>query len=186
MNDAKEIADLGDRRDSQHKAHEKFRSKTSVVIPKQSFQEGDLVMYRTLSDYNQKRDTFVVIKQIDDMVEIRKMNNQLRMKTYKVKAELLVPIFKNHPCSAPDDSAERENLDASDGKSLPCQNDPMDDTRPGVMKDPKFWEDARQTDSHSESVKAKSSRKAKTKAKMAIADQVLSKLIAIKVEKENK
>ena len=49
MNDAKEIADLGDRRDSQHKAHEKFRSKTSVVIPKQSFQEGDLVMYRTLS-----------------------------------------------------------------------------------------------------------------------------------------
>ena len=193
LDDEKEIEKLGDRRKYQHEAHEKFRSKTSVNIPTQSFKEGDLVMYRSLPDYNKKRDTFVVVKQDGNLVEIRKMSNQLRMKTYKVKVELLVPVFQNSSCSSQgglmDDTRPGEMKDHHPDEvagPFPCQEDPMDDARPGEMKDLNFWEDARQPAVKLKSKSPKSSRRAKARAKMAISEQAMSKLVAIKAEKIKK
>ena len=85
--------DLQTRREKSHLANEKNRMKTRHKIELPEFAPGDIVMYRDLPDYNKPRDTFIVVHQKDDMVTIRKMNNQLRMKTYEVRAELLVLVF---------------------------------------------------------------------------------------------
>lgn len=82
------------RRAKQHEANAKSRGKTSQVIEKIQFDPGDVVMYRDLQDYNKPRDTFIVVEHTSEMVTIRKMTNQLRMKTYEVRPEKLILVFK--------------------------------------------------------------------------------------------
>ena len=99
-------------------------------------------MLRILPNYDKQRDMFVVVDQKEDMVEIRKMNEQLRMRTYHVKASQLIKVFEENqnPLSedgSMDDSRPGGVKDQDDlqeaGASFPCQGDRMDNTRPGEV-----------------------------------------------------
>ena len=93
MTDEEHIKSMEQRREHQHKTNEKFQSKTKTVIDKQVLKPGDVVMHRDLPNFDKPRDTFVVVSQEADMVTVRKMTNQLRMKTYEVRSEKLVLVF---------------------------------------------------------------------------------------------
>ena len=71
---------LKERRSLQHKANEKNKGKTRITVPHQTFQTGDIVMYREMPNLDSPRDTFVVVEDDGGDVMIRKMVKQLRLK----------------------------------------------------------------------------------------------------------
>ena len=107
QNDRELLNKLIDRRKGQHLANEKHNLKHSVTIPEQKFHPGDLVMYRELHSADKKRDTFMVVSQEGNQVTIRKMSEQLRLKTYTVKSQQLIltmsatQLLTQHPPDQP-------------------------------------------------------------------------------------
>ena len=107
LNDSRLMENLQERREIQHRANEKNKSKFRHEVEIKVFKEGDIVMYREMVNLDYPRDTFVVVE--DDgssEVKIRKLSKQLRLKTYSVKREQLVLIFssadlKDHPSLSP-------------------------------------------------------------------------------------
>ena len=91
--DEKTLRDLTLRREKQHEASEKHNSKSRVKIDHIDYHEGDIVMYRDIENYDAGRDTFIVVKDHGDEIEIRKFKKQMRLKTYRVKREQIVLIF---------------------------------------------------------------------------------------------
>ena len=65
-------------------------------------------MYRDIENYDAGRDTFIVVKDHGDEVEIRKFKNQIRLKTYRVKREQIVLIFS--PRSLTDKNSPQPQL----------------------------------------------------------------------------
>ena len=160
-NDLVDISDEGlkkelvERRKEQHMSNEKRQSKSKITVPHQIFNPGDVVMYRDLPDFNKPRDTFVVVSQEGDWVTMRKMSNQLRMKTYQVRREKLVLVFSPKVPRIPD------------GPELP-DTSPQNDTNPGKMPSRKVIV-----------AKRNPGRLAKQKAKIALSEQGLAKVIRI-------
>merc|ERR1711884_629975 len=78
QDDAKTLADLAERREYQHKSSEKLNSKSKKKVDVKAFSEGDIVMYRDITNYDAARDTFIVVSDNHTGVRIRKFKNQLR------------------------------------------------------------------------------------------------------------
>ena len=156
ISDAVLKEELTERRKEQHLSNEKRQSKSKVVIPHHEFKPGDVVMYRDLPDYNKPRDTFVVVSQEDDWVTVRKMSNQLRMKTYQVRREKLVLVF----------SPEVPRVPA--GPKIPENLPPVKDDTATTSKE-----------REKEATRENPSRTAKKKARMALSEQSLAKVIRI-------
>ena len=122
------------------------------------------------------------------MVEIRKMENQLRMKTYKVKSNQLIHVFKEDGGhTLPFQSGLMDNVRPDkatdlnlweDAKLLPRLEDPMGNARPGKAKDLNSREDAK-LDQHIPEARNLPIRKSKNKAKLALANQALSRVIML-------
>ena len=93
QDDDRTLADLQQRREAQHKASMKSKSKTRKKIEPRKFEKGDVVMYRDVENYDAARDTFIVMEDDGTDVKIKKFKNQLRMRNYLVKREQLVLIF---------------------------------------------------------------------------------------------
>ena len=89
------LQDLSARRQAQHEANKKTNLRSRKEITPDQFKIGDIVMYREMANLNKARDTFVVIDADQKYITIRKMNDQLRLKTYEVKPEQLIKVFEN-------------------------------------------------------------------------------------------
>ncbi len=64
--------DLKLRREKYHQSNLKNRAKTRSEVDQTTFDPGDVLMTRDLPNYDKARDTFIVVKQEDDIVTIRK------------------------------------------------------------------------------------------------------------------
>ena len=94
---------MEDRHKKQQEAGQKSQEKSRVTIELQHFDQGDIVMYRDLPNHDKPRDTFIVVEHKKDIVTVRKM----RMKTYNVRPEKLILVFKpskSNPPIQPDQS----------------------------------------------------------------------------------
>ena len=65
-----------------------------TILEFQKYNPGDLVMLREMGDLSKKREVYIVVKDEGDLVEIRKMEKQLRLKTYEVDRDQIFKIFK--------------------------------------------------------------------------------------------
>ena len=143
--------DLKQRRERYHTSNEKNRAKTRVKIQADKFDPGDIVMHRALPTFDKPRDTFIVVEQKEDLVTIRKMNNQLRMKTYEERAENLVLVFKPSVPRVPPDhnhnTISHEITSEAKETTAPCRQLP--------------------------------DRSARSKAKYALNEQAIAKVISI-------
>ena len=149
--------ELATRREEQHKINEKRQLKTKKLIPPQIFHPGDVVMYRDLPDLNKPRDTFVVVSQEDSWVTMRKMTNQLRMKTYVVRMEKLILVFSPKVPRVPQGHDEIDEPKPTQTGKL--ANQKKKGPKPPPRKMPQ--------------------RSAKRKANMALTEQGLAKVIKI-------
>ena len=86
--------EIADRRDLQHKHDMNCKGKTRKRIEFQKYNPGDLVMLREMGDLSKKREVYIVVKDEGNLVEIRKMEKQLRLKTYEVDRDQIFKIFK--------------------------------------------------------------------------------------------
>ena len=91
--DKKTITELTNRREAQHQRSEKFQAKSKSIIQHVDYSQGDLVMYRDIENYDAGRDTFLVVADHGQEIEIRKFKDQIRMKTYRVKREQIILVF---------------------------------------------------------------------------------------------
>ena len=85
--------EISDRRNSQHNHDMNCKGKTRKKIEFQKYNPGDLVMLREMGDLSKRREVYVVVKDEGDLVEIRKMEKQLRLKTYEVDRDQIFKIF---------------------------------------------------------------------------------------------
>ena len=107
QDDQKTLEDLKTRRAAQHDANMKSKSKTRKRIEPMKFKKGDVVMYRDVENYDAARDTFIVMEDDENNIEIKKFKNQIRMKTYSIKREQLILIFS--PSSIGTEQEENNN-----------------------------------------------------------------------------
>ena len=91
--DEQELKDLKDRREKQHLANEKQKSKTRKRIDHVDYKQGDVVMFRDVDNYDAVRDTYIVVSDDGIDVTLRKFKKQMRLKTYVVKREQIILIF---------------------------------------------------------------------------------------------
>ena len=93
LSDSSDITELTERRELQHTRNAKNRSKTKVMVPFVQYNKGDIVMFRDMNTLDTPRDTFVVVQDNGEEVEIRKLKRQMRLRTYKVKREQIILVF---------------------------------------------------------------------------------------------
>ena len=118
------LGEMASRREAQHKENMKTNLRTRVQIPVPTFNVGDIVMYREMSNLNKSRDTFVVDTVKDDIIIIRKMNDQLRAKTYEVKPEQLIQVFNNNMGLSNDESKLDNKIPVRAEHDPPTSNRP--------------------------------------------------------------
>merc|ERR1712020_658131 len=79
--------------EAQHKHDLAHKGKSRAQIEFQQYKPGDLVMMREMADLSKKREVYVVVKDEGELVEIRKMEKQLRLKTYEVDRDQIFKVF---------------------------------------------------------------------------------------------
>ena len=52
---------LAERRLVQHQKNSKFQQKTKPALPEETFDKGQLTMFRDVNNYDKPRDTFIVV-----------------------------------------------------------------------------------------------------------------------------
>ena len=93
LSDSSDITELAKRRELQHERNTRNRSKTKITVPFVKYNKGDIVMFRDMNTLDTPRDTFVVVEDNGNEVEIRKLKRQMRLRTYKVKREQIILVF---------------------------------------------------------------------------------------------
>ena len=115
--------EITSRRREQQKHDTTTKAKTRAKIPFVEYSPGDIVMLRETSNLDQKRETYVVLEDDGNLVEIRKMEKQLRLKTYKVKREQLLKVFSNpQPNKHDEDTTEKYKKDADHKQNTATNN----------------------------------------------------------------
>ena len=82
------------RREKQHLHDMTCKAKTRKKVEYIKYSVGDIVMVSEQSTLDKRRDTYIVVKDEGDLVEIRKLGNKLRLETYHVDRNQLTPVFQ--------------------------------------------------------------------------------------------
>lgn len=101
--------EITSRRKEQQKHDTSTKAKTREKIPFEQYSPGVIVMLRESSNLDKRREMYVVLKDGGDLVEIRKMEKQLRLKTYRVKREQLLKVFNTPQSNLKDENANTKS-----------------------------------------------------------------------------